>query len=100
MIDDEDELPYDEAEGVLSALFPGGPVGEDVVAELRTDGWSGDAANEPLARAIRDALWCVFSDNHRVIAPDERIVSLGSWRASGGAIADFLVARVPGCSFD
>ena len=35
-------------------------------------------------------LWDVFSDNHEVIAPDGRVVDLGSFRASGGFIADWL----------
>jgi hypothetical protein len=33
-------------------------------------------------------LWDVFSDNHEVISADERLVDLGSWRASAGFVSD------------
>ncbi len=35
-------------------------------------------------------LWDIFSNNHEVVAPDGRIVDTGSFRASGGFIADYL----------
>ncbi len=35
-------------------------------------------------------LWDVFSDNHDVVAPDGRILDLGSFRASGGFLAEWI----------
>ncbi len=46
------------------------------------------------AREVRElvgmCLWDVFSDNHEVVGPDERMLDLGSFRGSGGFLADFL----------
>jgi hypothetical protein len=36
------------------------------------------------------SLWDIYSDNHEVVAPDGRIVDTGSFRGSGGFIADYL----------
>lgn len=38
-------------------------------------------------------IWDVFSDSHEVIAPDGRIADLGSFRGTGGFIADYLNER-------
>ena len=35
-------------------------------------------------------LWDVFSDNHEVVAPDGRLVDIGSFRGAGDFIADLL----------
>jgi len=43
-----------------------------------------------IAELLGNCLWDVFSDNHDVIASDDRVVSLGSFRGSGGTIADFF----------
>jgi len=52
------------------------------------------------AQEIRDlvgrCMWDIFSDNHEVISPDGRTYDLGSFRSSGGFIADYLNERVPG----
>ncbi len=45
---------------------------------------------DEFADLLGQCLWDVFSDNHDVIAADGRIVSLGSFRGSGGFLADFL----------
>ncbi len=37
-------------------------------------------------------LWEIFSQNNEVVSPDGRVYDLGSWRGSGGFIADFLNA--------
>ncbi|MBM4082899.1 MAG: hypothetical protein FJ278_24540 [Planctomycetes bacterium] len=39
---------------------------------------------------VGQCLWDVFSDNHDVIAADGRIMDLGSFRGSGGFIADWI----------
>lgn len=48
-----------------------------------------DAIDEP-AELLGLCLWDIFSDNHEVIAADGRVVDLGSFRGSGGMIADFF----------
>jgi hypothetical protein len=39
---------------------------------------------------VGQCLWHVFSDAHEVIGPDGRLLDLGSFRARGGFLADFL----------
>jgi hypothetical protein len=39
---------------------------------------------------VGQCLWDVFSDNHEVVAPDGRVLDLGSFRSSGGFLADIL----------
>lgn len=51
-----------------------------------------EASMEEPAELIGLCLWDVFSDNHDVIAADGRCVDLGSFRGSGGMIADFFEA--------
>ena len=43
-----------------------------------------------LRELVGRALWDVFSDNHEVIGPDGRVVDLGSFRASGGFLAEVV----------
>jgi hypothetical protein len=39
---------------------------------------------------VGQCLWDVFSDSHEVVAPDGRVLDLGSFRASGGFLAEIL----------
>jgi len=39
---------------------------------------------------VGQCLWDVFSDNHEVVAADGRVLDLGSFRGSGGFLADIL----------
>jgi hypothetical protein len=48
-----------------------------------------DAPRE-LRELVGRALWDVFSDNHEVIGADGRVVDLGSFRASGGFLAEVV----------
>lgn len=50
------------------------------------------AVHEP-AELLGLCLWDVFSDNHDVIAADDRVVHLGSFRGSAGMISDFFEWR-------
>ena len=103
----DDALELDEAEclELLDRLFPHGPAGADVLRELAPNGWENSPLNAafrpPATPAERDAdrevrelvglcLWDVFSDNHDVTAPDGRRASLGSFRGSGGTIAEWV----------
>ncbi len=45
-------------------------------------------------------LWDVFSDNHEVIGPDGRVADTGSFRGSGGFIADYLNVRLGTSQYD
>jgi hypothetical protein len=45
-------------------------------------------------------LWDVFSDNHDVVAPDGRLLHLGSFRASGGFLADILNRQIGSTHYD
>jgi hypothetical protein len=56
------------------------------------------------AREVRElvgkCLWDLFSDNHDVIAADGRSVDLGSFRASGGFLADLLNRQAGSFEYD
>lgn len=41
------------------------------------------------------ALWCIFSNNHEVVDDKEQVYDIGSFRGSGGFIADFLNEHYP-----
>ncbi|MEX2316392.1 MAG: hypothetical protein WD669_04510 [Pirellulales bacterium] len=43
-----------------------------------------------LRELVGRALWDVFSDNHEVMGADGRVVDLGSFRASGGFLAEVV----------
>jgi hypothetical protein len=49
---------------------------------------------------IGDCVWDIFSDNHDVVAPDGRLVHLGSFRGSGGFVADLLNREVGDDRYD
>lgn len=51
---------------------------------------SAEASIDEPAELLGLCLWDVFSDNHKVVAADGRIVDLGSFRGSAGVIADFF----------
>jgi hypothetical protein len=42
----------------------------------------------------------VFSDNHEVVGPDGRVLDLGSFRASGGFLADYLNSKTSEGQYD
>src|SRR4029453_12193252 len=55
-------------------------------------------------REVRDlvgmCLWDVFSDNHEVIDAAGRVVDLGSFRGTGGFIADFINRELNAREYD
>lgn len=68
------------------------PTFEEFLAKHAAEGrelTAQDAIDEP-AELLGLCLWDVFSDNHKVIAADGRMVDLGSFRGSAGVIADFF----------
>lgn len=66
---------------------PPEPTLEEIVKDYR-------AAPVETEREVRElvgqCLWDVFSDSHEVNGPDGRVLDLGSFRASGGFLADIL----------
>jgi hypothetical protein len=111
---------YDEAEctTVFDRLFPYGFSGRDVRDEIAPDGWPQSpliSVFHPCAaqfqpspieteREVRElvgmCVWDVFSDGHEVVHADGRVVDLGSFRASGGFIADWLNRRIGWHEYD
>jgi hypothetical protein len=51
-------------------------------------------ADREIRELVGQSLWDVFSDNHEVIGPGARVLDLGSFRASGGFIADVLNRQI------
>ena len=111
MTHDDKTLDESECLDLLDRLFPDGPAGADVMAELAPGGWEngplaavyhpaddGDPDHEQspvdadaeLRELVGRCLWDVFSDNHDVSVKDGRIAHLGSFRAGGGLIADWV----------
>lgn len=89
-----------ECEAEFDRLFPNGIAGSDVQSEIAFDelgNWHFDddpAENSRnVAELVGCCLWDIFSNQHEVIAPDGRLIDLGSFRAAGGFIADYLNRR-------
>jgi hypothetical protein len=57
-------------------------------------------ADREVRELVGRCLWDVFSDNHEVIASDGRCLDLGSFRASGGFIADLLNRQTDSSEYD
>lgn len=55
---------------------------------------------EEVRQLVGQCLWEVFSENHEVVAPDGRIVDLGSFRGSGGFLAGYLNQQLTTSRFD
>jgi hypothetical protein len=47
-------------------------------------------AEHEVRELVGNCLWDVFSDSHEVVGPDGRVLNLGSFRGSGGFLADVL----------
>ena len=56
--------------------------------------------DEEVRRLVGQCLWDVFSENHEVVAPDGRIIDLGSFRGSGGFLADYLNQKLAKACYD
>lgn len=50
---------------------------------------------EEMRHILGTCLWDVFSDNHEVIGPEGKAYDIGSFRGSGGFIAQFLNVQYP-----
>lgn len=78
-----------------TGLFDGmiGDADGDEVAETSSPP-TGLALREAWMRFLGNVVWDVFSGNHDVVGPDDKVYSLGSWRGAGGFLADYLNARL------
>jgi hypothetical protein len=80
----------------MDELVPGG-VSSDELAPLVARG-SAEFSGRPLRvrwlSLLGDVLWDVFSDNNDVVGPGGEHYDLGSFRGSGGFIADYLNDRL------
>jgi hypothetical protein len=57
-------------------------------------------AERELRELVGQCLWDVFSDNHEVVDADGRILDLGSFRTSGGFLADVLNRQIGADHYD
>jgi hypothetical protein len=57
-------------------------------------------AKREVRELVGKCLWDIFSDNHEVIAADGRRLDLGSFRASGGFLADMLNRQAQTSEYD
>lgn len=87
---EDDEEESDEPSGE----DPPTPGGEERNAASQTDPPVQIVPQRELRELVGRCLWDIFSDNHEVIAPDGRIVDLGSFRASAGFLAEVLNAEL------
>jgi hypothetical protein len=53
-----------------------------------------------LRELVGQCLWDVFSDSHEVVGPDGRVLDLGSFRGSGGFLADTLNRQIGAVRYD
>ena len=100
MDESRESLSDAECEAELDGLFPNGLAGPDVRSEIAFDkiaGWN--PADDPaedgrnVAELVGRCVWDVFSNQHEVIAPDGRLIDLGSFRGTGDFIAEYLNRR-------
>ena len=67
--------------------MPPEPTRDEVVGDFREQPIE---TEQEVRRLVGGCLWDVFSDGHEVFASDGRLLDLGSFRSSGGFLADIL----------
>src|SRR6266404_7042187 len=78
----------------------------DVSAEPTYEEIAKESRSEPVhvEREVRElvgkCLWDIFSDEHDVVAADVRVLHLGSFRGSGGFLAEWLNRRTGQRQYD
>ena len=99
-------LNEQESIDLLERIFPTGLRSADLLNALCLEGWQNsslkalfedapetsreEADVAKLGHLIGSCLWDILSDNHDLLLADGRVVHLGSFRAAGGVISDFL----------
>ncbi len=66
---------------------PAEPTLDDVARDFRERPIE---AEQEVRELVGECLWDVFSAGHEVVGPDGRVLDLGSFRASGGFLAEIL----------
>ncbi len=51
-------------------------------------------AEQEVPELVGQCLWDIFSDSHEVVGPDGRVLNLGSFRGSGGFLAEVLNRQI------
>jgi hypothetical protein len=77
--------------------LPPEPTREAMASEYRNGPVEAD---REVREIVGQCLWDVFSDNHEVIDADERVLDLGSFRGSGGFLADRLNEQTGKSTYD
>src|SRR5207248_6010480 len=77
--------------------LPPEPTREEVAGDYRE---TPVEAGQEAAELVGQCLWDVFSDNHEVVAPDGRVLDLGSFRASGRFLAETLNRQTGADDYD
>lgn len=67
--------------------LPSEPTLDEVTREFREHPVE---VEREIRELVGQCLWDVFSDGHEMVGPDGRVLDLGSFRASGGFLADLL----------
>ena len=92
---------HHNVEALLRSCGTTSPRPEPHLDEIRCD-W--DERPIEVERELRElvgrCVWDVFSDNHRVVAPDGRLVDIGSFRGAAGFVADLLNAELGTSRYD
>jgi hypothetical protein len=74
--------------------------------EPTLDGIAGDFRERPIEaeqearELVGQCLWDVFSDSHEVVGADGRVLDLGSFRGSGGFLAEILNRQIGADHYD
>lgn len=73
------------------------PTREEIEREYRV---TPIEVEQEVRQLVGQCLWDVFSDSHDVIGPDDRLLHLGSFRGSGGFLADALNRQLGKVKYD
>ncbi len=57
-------------------------------------------AEQELRELVGQCLWDLFSDSHEVVGPDGRVLDLGSFRGSGGFLAEIVNRQTGADQYD
>ena len=77
---------------------PPEPTRDDVARDFRERPIE---AESEVRELVGDCLWDIFSDSHEVVATeDDRVLNLGSFRSSGGFLADVLNRQTGSDDYD
>ncbi|MGH7135543.1 MAG: hypothetical protein ACREHD_07370, partial [Pirellulales bacterium] len=77
--------------------LPSEPTREEVAADFKETPVDTEREAREL---VGQCLWDIFSDSHEVVASDGRALDLGSFRCSGGFLADVLNRQIGARQYD